>query len=84
MDAKEKAMQTNARRHVDLFRNGLIPETEPRRTIHFERLRNGPETGLAEQVSCTTASRYIRVRGQKSAAMAAAVTAQQAAVVAHK
>eukprot|EP00966_Prymnesium_polylepis_P002288 52821-Prymnesium_polylepis.1 len=51
MDAKEKAMQTNARRHVDLFRNGLIPETEPRRTIHFERLRNGPETGRAEQVS---------------------------------
>eukprot|EP00966_Prymnesium_polylepis_P181425 4202151-Prymnesium_polylepis.1 len=45
-------MQTaNALRHVDLFRNGLIPETEPRRTVHFERLRNGPETGRTEHTS---------------------------------
>ena len=53
----EKAIQTKVRRRVDLFRNGLIPETEPRRTIDIERLRNVLETGRAEHVS-----KHYRIR----------------------
>ena len=50
----EKAIQTKVRRRVDLFRNGLPPEPEPRANYP---LRNGSETGRAEHVS-----KHYRIR----------------------